>query len=63
MSKYQVTEQSGLIGSFILGRSSGFEPAPEGFEPSNRHEWIKKDGEWVRDPEAAEAKRKELEDE
>lgn len=61
--KYQIWERDNLIRGFVRGpQQHGSEPAPEGFDPSNRHEWIKKDGEWKHDPEAAAAKRQELED-
>ncbi|MFP4146596.1 MAG: hypothetical protein ACLFSI_02655 [Halorhodospira sp.] len=59
---WQIYERDGLVRGYIYGpQQNGSEPAPEDFSPDNAKEWIKKDGEWVHDPEAAEEKRKELE--
>ena len=61
---YQVWERNGLVKGFFRGpQQNGSEPAPEGLSPENAYEWIKgEDGKWKHDPEAAKAKRKELDD-
>lgn len=60
-NRFQVWERDGLIRGFVRGpEQNGSEPAPEGFHPRNAREWLKVDGEWVRDKEAAEARRDEV---
>ena len=62
--RYQVWERDGLVEGFVKGPpQNNSEKAPNGFEPPNRHEWVKKDGEWVHDPEEAAKIRAEYDDE
>ena len=58
---HQVHAPDGVVSSFILGTHPGWEPAPEGFAPSNADEWVKVDGRWVKDKEEAGKIRQELE--
>lgn len=58
---YQVWKKNDVVVGFVYGpQQNGSEPAPDGFSPDNAREWIKKDGEWVRDSEEAKTKREEL---
>lgn len=60
---YQVkTDKNGLIDSWLRGRSSTFEDAPEGLKPNNKNEWIKNENGWERDKNEVDRIRKESDD-
>ncbi len=58
---YQIKEKNGLASSWILGWTDGWEDAPEGFTGENADEWVKVEGEWIRDAEQAQQIRDAME--
>lgn len=50
-----------IITGFILGpQQHGSKPAPEGFAPDNKLEWVKDDTGWHRDKQEADTVRENL---
>lgn len=56
-------ERDGYLAGIIRGSAPNSQPLPEDVTFANRHEWVKRDGEWVHDPEEAAKLRAERDDE
>jgi len=63
MMGYRVIVNNDIIVAWILGKLENDESAPEGFTPENSMDWVKVEGEWELNPELAQQKREELQEE